>query len=108
MSDLHVCLTLTLTPSEGGEYEDIEPLYQYEEVLPQDRAHRTNNVIDMIIVLTINVTMSVYRILMYMCFCFSAPLGKPVDIVNHISWTRQEVIENDMHEKMWITQHCRL
>ena len=34
------------TPSERneGEYEDIEPVHQYEEVLPQDRAHRTNYV----------------------------------------------------------------
>ena len=33
-------------PSEGngGEYEDIEPVPEYEEVLPQGRAHRTNYV----------------------------------------------------------------
>ena len=36
----------TPTPSEGngGEYEDIEPVHQYEEVLPQNRTHRTNYV----------------------------------------------------------------
>ena len=36
--------TPTLSAGNRGEYEDIEPVHQDEEVLPQDRAHRTNYV----------------------------------------------------------------